>query len=396
MRLSAGLSLIPRNVWTLGFVSMFMDISSEMIHALLPIYLVAVLGASALTVGFIEGVAEAAAMLIKPISGALSDWLGRRKLLASIGYGLSALSKPVFPLAASVSWIFAARLLDRIGKGIRDAPRDALIADISEENIRGASFGLRQSLDTAGAIIGPLLAAGLMIVMADNIAAIFWVAVIPAFLAAGLMIFAVSEPPKHEIQSPSVRLPRLASLNSFSVTYWMVVAVAAALTLARFSEAFLILKARNVGLPLALVPGVMVVMNIAYAISAYPSGALSDRAGRSSVVLAGAALLLLADVMLALAAATPLLLLGIVLWGLHMGLTQSVLAALVADAAPAGLRGTAFGVLNFVSGVALVAGGVIAGLLWDTVGPAMTFFAGAFFAALAVGGAALLWRHQRP
>ena len=390
MRISVPHFLISRNVWTLGFVSMFMDISSEMIHALLPLYLVSVLGASALTVGFIEGIAEAATMMTKLASGALSDWLRRRKALASSGYSLSALAKLIFPLASSVSWIFIARLLDRIGKGIREAPRDALIADISNEKAKGASYGLRQSLDTTGAIIGPLLAAGLMILMANDIVAIFWIAVIPACISVGLMIFAVSEPARQEIKSSGQHLPRLGDLKSFGFTYWIIVAVSAALALARFSEAFLILKARDVGWSLALAPGVMVVMNIAYAISAFPSGALSDRIGRSSVIIAGAVLLMLGDIILALAVATPLLIFGIVLWGLHMGLTQSILVALVADVAPAGLRGTAFGILNFASGVALVAAGIIAGALWDAGGPLMTFFAGAFFAALAVAGAVVL------
>ena len=396
MRLNGQNSLISRNVWTLGFVSMFMDISSEMIHALLPLYLVTAFGSSALTVGFIEGVAEAATMMTKLASGALSDWLRRRKVLASIGYSVSALSKLIFPLATSVSWIFIGRLADRIGKGIRDAPRDALIADISDEKVRGASYGLRQSLDTTGAIIGPLLAAGLMFLFANDIVAVLWIALIPACISASLMIFAVSEPTRQEIDTSGRHFPRLGELKSFSFAYWTIVAVAAALTLARFSEAFLILKAKDVGWTLALAPGAFVVMNIAYAISSFPSGALSDRIGRSSVVLAGAALLMLGDIILALATATPLLVFGIVLWGLHMGLTQSILVALVADAAPAGLRGTAFGVLNFVAGVALVAGGVIAGLLWDAGGPAMTFFAGAIFAALAVGGAVVLLRNSPP
>jgi hypothetical protein len=266
---------IPRSVWALGFVAMLMDISSEMIHALLPIYLVTVLGTSTLTVGFIEGIAEATAMITKIFSGALSDWLGKRKALTAFGYGLAAFTKPIFPLATTVSWVVAARFIDRVGKGIRGAPRDALVADLSPAHLRGASFGLRQSLDTVGAFVGPLAAIGLMVLTANNFTAVFWIAVIPAFLALGLMIFGVEEPPRKEDTAPKPRW-HWSDAKRLSATFWAVVAVAGVLTLARFSEAFLILRSQNVGLPIALVPIVMVVMNVVYALAAYPAGALSD------------------------------------------------------------------------------------------------------------------------
>ena len=377
---------IPTGIWVLGFVSLLMDVSSETIHALLPLYLVTVLGTSALTVGVIEGIAEATAAIVKIFSGALSDRLGKRKFLSALGYGLAAFTKPVFPLAGSVGWLVAARFVDRIGKGIRGAPRDALVADIAPPELRGASFGLRQSLDTVGAFVGPLLAIAGMWLFADDFTLVFWLAVIPAFLSFGLIAFAVKEP-KRPAELPTVKSPlSFGELGRLGGAYWWVVAVAAVFTLARFSEAFLILRAQSIGLPLALVPAVMVVMNVAYALSAYPAGLLSDRVDRTTVLVVGLGLLVLADIVLGLAGGILGVAIGVVLWGLHMGFTQGLLATLVADAAPAELRGTAFGMFNLVSGIALLAASIIAGALWDAAGPRGTFLAGAAFTAIALAG----------
>ena len=377
---------VPAGVWALGLVSMLMDVSSEMIHALLPIYLVTVLGTSALTVGIIEGIAEATASIIKIFSGALSDWLGKRKFLAVLGYGLAAFTKPIFPLASTVGWLVAARFIDRVGKGIRGAPRDALIADITPSHLRGASFGLRQSLDTIGAFTGPLIAIVLMWLTADDFTAVFWIAVIPAFVSLGLIMLAVREPPRppqlRKVSSPLSR-DELGRLGS---AYWWLVTIATVFTLARFSEAFLILRAQSIGVPIALVPAVLVVMNVAYAVSAYPAGVLSDKVGRMSVLIAGFVLLIAADMVLALVPGLVGLTIGIILWGLHMGFTQGLLATLVADVAPPELRGTAFGMFNFLGGLALLAASIIAGALWDMTGPQGTFLAGAAFATLALGG----------
>lgn len=366
---------LPRSIWALGLVSMFMDISSEMIHALLPVYLVTVLGASTLAVGVIEGIAEATANITKIFSGVLSDWLGKRKLLTTIGYGLAAFTKPIFPLAGSVGWVVTARFIDRIGKGVRGAPRDALIADLAPENLRGASFGLRQSLDTVGAFIGPLAAIILMTLSSNNFHFVFWIAVIPAFIALAVMMFAVHEPVRHEADA---RPPlRFADAKRLSGRFWIVVGIATILTLARFSEAFLILRSQDAGLPVALIPAVMVLMNIVYALGAYPAGALSDRIGRGGLLMAGIACLIVADIILALGTTIPLVMLGVVFWGLHMALTQGLFASLVADTAPENLRGTAFGVFNFAEGVAMLIASVLAGALWDAYGPAATFLAGA-------------------
>ncbi len=377
---------IPSGIWALGFVSLLMDVSSEMIHALLPVYLVVGLGATALTVGIIEGIAEATAAITKIFSGALSDRLGRRKELAALGYGLAAFTKPIFPLAPTIGWLVAARFIDRVGKGIRVAPRDALVADISPPELRGACYGLRQALDTVGAFLGPLLGIGLMALFADDFVSVFWMAVIPGFLAFGLIVFAVREPAR----PPAARAVRnplsLGELALLGPAYWWVVVVGAVFTLARFSEAFLILRAESAGLPLMLVPAVLVVMNIAYAASAYPVGALSDRVDRAALLVIGLGLLIAADLALAMAPGLVGIACGVVLWGLHMGFTQGLFAALVADAAPAELRGTAFGVFNLVTGVAMLAASVIAGALWDWVGPAWTFLAGAVFAATTVAG----------
>lgn len=377
---------LPRGIWVLGFVSMLMDISSEMIHALLPLYLVTVLGTSTLTVGFIEGIAEATASITKIFSGALSDWLGRRKLLAAFGYGLAAFTKPLFPLAPSVGWLVAARFIDRVGKGIRGAPRDALIADIAPIGLRGASFGLRQSLDTTGAFLGPLVAIALMWWTADNFTIVFWVAVLPAFLSFGLITFGVNEPDPDPSRRPVKNPLNLAAMRQLGAVYWRIVAVGIVFTLARFSEAFLILRAQSIGLDVMWVPAVLVLMNVAYALSAYPAGVLSDRINRTGLLALGLVLLAGADLALALLPSLAGLALGVVLWGLHMGLTQGLLSALVADAAPPSLRGTAFGYFNLFTGLALLAASVIAGALWDAFGPQGTFLAGLGFALVSLVG----------
>lgn len=376
---------IPRGVWVLGFVSLLMDISSEMVHALLPLYLTVGLGASVLVVGVIEGIAEATALVVKVFSGVLSDRWRDRKRLTAIGYGMAALTKPLFAIATGPGLVFAARFIDRIGKGIRGAPRDALIADLTPASIRGAAFGLRQSLDTIGAFTGPLLAMALMLAWSDDFRAVFWVAVIPAMLSFALVAFAVREPPRAAPSTP-VAAPRLdrATLRALGRPFGAVVALGAALTLARFSEAFLILRAENLGLAVALAPLVLVGMNGVYALVAYPAGRLADRASPRAILAWGIVALVAGDVVLALADGLGMLAAGVLLWGLHMGLTQGLLAALVARAAPEALRGTAFGVFNLACGGALLAASVIAGALWHYVGPAATFWAGAALAAAAL------------
>lgn len=383
---------VPTGVWVLGFVSLLMDTSSEMIHGLLPVYLTGVLGASALTVGAIEGVAEATALITRIFSGALSDWLGKRKLLTLIGYGLAVVTKPAFPLATSVGWLVAARFIDRIGKGIRGAPRDALIADIAPAELRGASFGLRQALDTIGAFMGPGLAILLMLASHNDFRLVFWFAVLPAVLCVTLLAVAVREPAQLPRRAQA-RFPLTpAELKRLGRPFWLVATVAAVFTLARFSEAFLILRARSLGLDAAFAPGVLVVMNVVYALSAYPAGALSDRLGRRGVFLAGVVLLIAADLALGFAPSLAGVAAGLVLWGLHMGFTQGLLAAFVADAVPADLRGTGYGALNLVIGLATLAASLVAGALWDWVGPPATFLAGAGLAAVAFAGVALASR----
>src|SRR5262252_683245 len=387
---------VPAGVWTLGFVSLLMDLSSEMIHALLPVYLVAVLGTSMLSVGIIEGVAEASASIVKIFSGALSDWLGKRKVLAAMGYGLAAFTKPVFPLAGSLGWLIAARFVDRVGKGIRGAPRDALVADITPTNLRGASFGLRQSLDTVGAFLGPLAAIALMWVTGDYVVSVFWIAVIPAFLSFALITIAVKEP-ERPAGRRQIKMPLSGrELKRLGTPYWWIVAIGTVFTLARFSEAFLVLRAQSVGLSLALVPAVLVIMNITYALSAYPIGALSDRVDRTAILITGLVMLFVADVVLALATGIMAVAIGAALWGLHMGFTQGLLAALVADTAPAELRGTAYGVFNLVSGLALLLASVVAGTLWDVAGPQATFLAGAALTVLTVIGLIVAAKRNPP
>ena len=382
---TTGWRAIPGSIWALGFVSMFADISSEMIHSLLPVFLVSVLGASTLAVGLIEGIAESTALITKVFSGTLSDYLGRRKLLTTLGYGLAAFTKPLFPLASSVAWVVTARFVDRIGKGIRGAPRDALIGDIAPLHLRGACYGLRQSLDTVGAFAGPLVATVLMTFTLNSFRTVFWIAVVPAFVALALMVF-VKEP--ENVQSAGkARSPiRAADFWQLGVAYWWLVLIGALLTLARFSEAFLLLRAQNIGLSVGLVPLVLVAMNLTYAVSAYPAGYLSDRIDRRFVLAAGFGVLIGSDIVLALAMGVWQVMAGVVLWGLHMGLTQGLLAALVTDTTPSRLRGSAFGVFNLASGVAMLIASFLAGWLWDQYGPQATFYAGAVFTTLALIG----------
>ena len=374
---------IPRGIWVLGFVSMLMDISSEMVHSLLPMFLVGSLGVSVLVVGLIEGLAEATALIVKVFSGSLSDYLGKRKGLAVLGYALGALSKPLFAISSGAGLVITARLIDRVGKGIRGAPRDALVADIAPPEVRGAAFGLRQSLDTVGAFTGPLLAVGLMLLWANDFRAVFWVAVIPGLLSVLLLMVGVTEPERHA-DAPRTNPINRANMRRLSAAYWWVVGIGAVFTLARFSEAFLVLRAQQLGVGMAWVPLVIVAMNLVYAASAYPFGWLSDRVSHSRLLVAGLLVLILADAVLAVSTDWVSLLIGVALWGVHMGMTQGLLATMVADTAPADLRGTAFGLFNLVSGVAMLVASVVAGWLWETQGASFTFVGGAIFAVMAL------------
>ena len=383
---------LPRTVWALGLVSLFMDASSESIHALLPLFLTVTLGASAATVGLIDGVAEAVASVTKMFSGYVSDRIGKRKPLVLLGYGLAALSKPLFPLATSATTVFAARFADRIGKGLRGAPRDALVADVTPPEMRGRAFGLRQALDTAGAFIGPLGAIGLMAAFADNMRLVFWIAAIPALLAVVCVLVGVEDrdaPPSKAAQAPL----RVAELKRLPGDFWQTIGLAVVFMLARFSEAFLVLKANAAGLPLMLAPLVLVVMNVVYAFGSYPAGAWADRSPPRRLLLVGLACLVAADLVLACSGNVLGAFVGIALWGAHMALSQGLLAKLVAEHAPAELRGSAFGIFNLVTGLATLAASVMAGLLWDWRGASATFIAGAGFAALA---ALVVWRAGPP
>ena len=385
---------LPAGIWALGFVSLFMDVSSEMIHALLPVYLVTTLGASALALGIVEGVAEGTASVVKIFSGALSDWLGRRKLLLLVGYGLGALSKPLFPLATSAFLVLTARFVDRVGKGIRGAPRDALVGDLAPPEIRGAAFGLRQSLDTVGAFSGPLLAIAFMAVSGGNVQLVFWIAVIPALLAVAVLILAVREPVKTALAKGARSPIHPSELTRLGPAYWRLVVVGTVLTLARFSEAFLILRVQDLGLAATLVPLVLIVMNLVYGLAAYPVGALSDRKDPKMLLCVGFGVLVAADLTLAAAPNLWVGMFGVALWGLHMGMTQGLLASLVASAVPSERRGTAFGVFSLAAGLALLLASVLAGALWQSFGPGSTFLAGAALTAMGLVGAVTLVRHN--
>lgn len=383
---------IPPTVWVLGFVSLLMDISSEMVQTLLPYYLVSGLGASAVTVGFIEGLSVAIATTTKLFSGIIADWTRRRKMLAVLGYGLGAISKLAFPFATSLGWIVAAKAVDRVGKGIRGTPRDALIADVTPAEIRGAAFGLRKSLDTVGGFIGPLAAMALMFALSENVLAIFWIAVIPAFLSVFILMIGVKEPDA-PTQTKAGKPFRAADFAKLNPAVWIVIFGASLLTFARFSEAFLLLKSEEAEFRPAWIPVTMIIMHAIYGLTAYPAGRLSDRIGRSGILAASVAVLAASYLALAFANSIPLFLTGILLWGLHMGLSQGLLATLVAETAPPNLKGTAFGVFNLMTGVAVLIGNVLAGLLWDLHGSFGTFLMGAILSLAALP--VLIWISRR-
>ncbi|ELK0736986.1 MFS transporter [Klebsiella oxytoca] len=381
----ATLSRIPKGVWVLGGVSLLMDVSSEMIHSLLPLFMATTLGASVIIIGIIEGVAEATALMLKVFSGVISDYVGKRKGLALLGYGLGALSKPLFAIAPTSGMVFSARMIDRIGKGIRGAPRDALVADVTPPEIRGAAYGLRQALDTIGAFLGPLLAVALMFLWDNDFQSIFWVAAIPAVLSIALLGFGLKEPNTSVVQKRTNPLRR-ENLKKLSAAYWWVVAIGSIFTLARFSEAFLVLRAQQMAIPLFAIPLVMVAMNLVYSLTAYPFGKLSDRMSHSKMLQWGLLVLIAADIVLALSSHWSTLLVGVALWGIHMGMTQGLLAAMVAHTAPPELRGTAFGMFNLMSGIALLLASAGAGVLWEMLGAASTFYAGAIICVVTLIG----------
>lgn len=385
---AAARARIPSGVVALGLVSLLMDTSSELVHSLLPAFLAGALGASAFTIGAIEGAAEATALIVKVVSGPLSDYFGRRKPLAVLGYGLGALSKPLFALATSPGYVLGARLVDRIGKGIRGAPRDALVADLAPPGVRGAAFGLRQALDTVGAFLGPLLAIALMLLWGDDIRAVYWVAIVPGAAAVALLVVGVHEPDRRGVSVRANPL-RLRGLRRLPTRYWWVVGVGTAFSLARFSEAFLVLRARQGGLPLAYLPLVFVAMNAVYSVSAYPFGRISDSLSHTRLLGWGLLVLIAADAALAWSNYWAWIWAGVSLWGLHMGMTQGLLATMVADVAPADLRGTAFGLFNLSTGLALLAASTLAGFLWEHVGASATFIVGAGFCIVTLLGLAL-------
>lgn len=375
-------SKLPREIWALGFVSLLMDVSSETIHSILPVFLFTVLGASATSIGLLEGFAEATALVFKVVSGPLSDWMKRRRPLVILGYAMGAISKPLFAIATSIPMVFGARIFDRMGKGIRGAPRDALIADLAPPEIRGSAFGLRQSLDTVGAFVGPLLAIILLSLTNNNYRAIFWLAAIPGALAVMILYFGVRE--RRQKARPIDSRFKFTELKQFSRSFWFVVIFGAVFQLARFSEAFLILRGNDLGLGREFSPVILIVMNVVYAVTSYPVGRLSDRIKREWFLMGGFLVLILSDLLLAYSQNVYVALIGVGFWGLQLGLTQGTLSTLVADTCPPNYKGTAYGVFNLFSAIALLLASTVAGTLWDQFGPQTTFLAGAVIAFISL------------
>jgi MFS family permease len=385
---------LPRNVWILGFVSLLMDLSSEIYHALLPAFITIVLGLPATALGAIDGIAEATANFAKLLSGRFSDRSLKRKPWIVAGYGLAALSKPLFPLAANAPALMVARFADRIGKGIRGSPRDAMVADEAAPEIRGRAFGLRQALDTVGALLAPLVAIGLMLLLADNIRAVYWIAIVPAAASFLLAWLALREPEQH--RAPLKKSPFFAGFRHLDRATRRLLAVGFLFGLARFSEGFLILKGIDVGLSEAWSPVTLALFNLAYVALAYPAGALSDRMSPRSILMAGMAVLIAGNLVLAKSDSLAGLVLGVGLWGAHMALTQGIFARMIADSAPEKLRATSFGAFWFVTGIAGLLASLGAGLMWDREGPSATFFTSAAVAAVALAMLSLLEDEPRP
>lgn len=384
-----GFTGLPPGIWVLGVVSMLMDLSSELVLSLLPVFMTTVLGAGMISVGVIEGLAEASASVMKVLSGFWSDHVRRRKPITLAGYGLSALTKPLFPLSGSVGMVFFARFTDRVGKGIRGAPRDALVAELVPAGMRGAAYGLRQALDSAGAFLGPLFAVLLMPLFSNDIRMVLWAATVPAVLCVLLLALGLREPAASGEKEAGPAPAGIESYARLSASFWFVVIIGALFTMARFSDAFLVLKALHAGLPVGYVPLVMVVMNLVYSGVSYPAGIMADRFGSRRQLASGIALLLTANLILSAASRPLAVMAGVIFWGAHLGFTQGILSKLVADSAPSEMLGTAFGVFNLASGIAVLLSSLIAGTLWQLLGAQYTFFAGALFALLAGAGLAL-------
>ena len=388
---------LPRNVWILGLTSFFTDVSSEMLINLLPLYLANVLGAGTAVIGLIEGLAESVASLLKVVSGWLSDRLGRRKWLTVVGYGLSTLVKPFLYLAASWSSVLSVRLADRVGKGIRTAPRDALIADSIDESQRGLSFGLHRAMDTAGAFVGLLIAAGVIWAMQASggileratFQTVVLVSIVPAVLAVLILAYGVREVPRRGAASEA---PSLA-LKGFDTRFRGFLLILIIFTLGNSSDAFLILRAQERGLSVLAVMGALLSLNLVYTLVSGPAGALSDRIGRRRVIVGGWLLYGMVYLGFAVAGAGWQVWLLYALYGLYYGVTEGAARALVADIVDPAQRGTAYGLFNAVVGVTALPASLIAGLLWRGLGPWQGFGASApflFGAGLSLAAAALM------
>jgi len=371
---------VERNVFILGVVSFFTDISSEAVYPLVPIFLTKSLGAPLAVVGAIEGVAEGTASIVRWLSGWLSDRLGRRKSFVVLGYGMAAVAKPLLALAFHWPVVLFARFVDRFGKGVRTAPRDALVAQWTERGERGRAFGFHRAVDTAGAVLGPLGALALLAVLGENFRLIFLLAFIPAVLGMVLLRLVAERTPRPE---PSAAVEPKGG-GGLGAAYYGFFAVSLVFALGNSSDAFLILRSRNLGLGVSEAVLAYVAYNTSYSLLAMPAGIVSDRLGRRNVIGLGFAVF--AAVYLGFAAIDA----GAYVWllfpvyGVYMALTEGVGRALVADLVPSERRGSALGLYQGGVGLMALLSSIMAGLLWDHVGPSAPFFLGGSTAALAL------------
>ena len=370
---------ISRNVYALSAVSFFTDASSEMIYPLLPVFLTTVLGASAGSLGVIEGAAETTSALLKLASGWWSDRVRRRKPLIALGYGLASAARPLVAIAQTTSQVLAIRLVDRVGKGIRGAPRDALIADSVDWSIRGKAFGIQRTSDHAGAVLGPLIAFAVLNWWHTPLRTVFWLAAIPGAIAVAIAVFVVREERVHEAHhgpkiDPAVPLPR---------TFWGALGAITLFTLGNSTDAFLLLRATQLGVPVAMTPFLWAMLHVVKSSTSTPGGILSDRIGRKPAVVGGWMIYAVVYLLFARATESWHAWALFAAYGLYFGLAEGPERALVADIVPGGKRGTAYGWYNLSIGIAALPASIIFGLIWDRAGSAAAFTFGACLAGLA-------------
>lgn len=359
-----------------------MKISSVIVFTLSPLFMTQVLGASIFAVGILEGILEVITLLARIFSGIISDYIHKRKSIIVVGYIFALISRPFLALATRMEDVFLGRAFDRIGNGLDATPRDALVGDLAPPQIKGACYGLRESLSRAGSFAGALLVMALLWLTEGNFSLVFWIGSIPTVLALMVLVIFVKDSPNQQAQhkKPTHKF-KLKDLKKLPLPFWLILLLSGLFMLSNFSGAFLILRAEQTGLDLHLTSLVMIIQNLATAGTAYPVGYLSDKMGRRSMMGVGIVLIVCSDLLLAWGGSLYTILGGVLLWGAEIGITQSILAVFLADTCPQDLRGTGFGLFHFINGCCLLLANVFAGWIWHDVNPSAMFLASAVMAS---------------